>query len=247
MNARTWMLGMMAAVALVAQPAWATKITYSGTGKVERVGGALAPTGNAPIGTPVAFSFGFDTQDATLFEQDDDFAAYYDLPVSDFAATIGGFAFDLNTDPVFVPTVEIYRAFKFFPGNTSSTRVLVVNFYFSGKPLEGASSAGPFPLPAGTRDSFFLSATFRTNDTDTSLGIDQIIDPATAVERGFSYGATDAIKKQRGQLSGSFAGGFATAAVPEPATWALMLLGFGAVGAALRRDRRRVSGAAVPA
>jgi hypothetical protein len=30
-----------------------------------------------------------------------------------------------------------------------------------------------------------------------------------------------------------------TAAVPEPATWAMMLLGFGATGALLRSDRRR--------
>ena len=34
---------------------------------------------------------------------------------------------------------------------------------------------------------------------------------------------------------------FATAAVPEVATWAMMVLGFGAVGAALRTNRRKVS------
>jgi outer membrane lipase/esterase len=33
--------------------------------------------------------------------------------------------------------------------------------------------------------------------------------------------------------------GFGLAAVPEPATWAMLLLGFASVGAALRRDRRR--------
>ena len=32
---------------------------------------------------------------------------------------------------------------------------------------------------------------------------------------------------------------FATAPVPEPATWGLMLLGFGGIGMALRRSRRR--------
>ena len=31
-----------------------------------------------------------------------------------------------------------------------------------------------------------------------------------------------------------------TGAVPEPSTWAMMLLGFGAVGMALRRGRRNV-------
>ena len=30
-------------------------------------------------------------------------------------------------------------------------------------------------------------------------------------------------------------------AVPEPATWALMLLGFGGIGVAMRRGRRRSS------
>ncbi|MEG8038336.1 PEPxxWA-CTERM sorting domain-containing protein [Sphingomonas sp. LR60] len=33
--------------------------------------------------------------------------------------------------------------------------------------------------------------------------------------------------------------GFGLAAVPEPTTWAMLLLGFATVGAALRRDRRR--------
>lgn len=36
----------------------------------------------------------------------------------------------------------------------------------------------------------------------------------------------------------SFAGTLVFAAVPEPATWGMMLLGFGAMGASLRRRRR---------
>ena len=42
--------------------------------------------------------------------------------------------------------------------------------------------------------------------------------------------------------SGSFTGNvrITTGAVPEPGTWALMLLGFGAVGFAMRRQRRPV-------
>jgi hypothetical protein len=32
--------------------------------------------------------------------------------------------------------------------------------------------------------------------------------------------------------------GFAGAAVPEPATWAMMIIGFGGVGATLRNRRR---------
>lgn len=40
---------------------------------------------------------------------------------------------------------------------------------------------------------------------------------------------------------GSVSGRTATAPVPEPATWALMLLGFGFIGAALRRRRQQAS------
>ena len=36
----------------------------------------------------------------------------------------------------------------------------------------------------------------------------------------------------------SYIGGISFAAVPEPATWAMMLMGFGAIGFAMRRRRR---------
>jgi hypothetical protein len=42
------------------------------------------------------------------------------------------------------------------------------------------------------------------------------------------------------ELSGGTFGGTLTfAAVPEPATWALLILGFGLVGGALRRKERQ--------
>ena len=38
---------------------------------------------------------------------------------------------------------------------------------------------------------------------------------------------------------------FTGSAVPEPATWAMMILGFGAAGAAMRNNRRRQAALAV--
>jgi hypothetical protein len=43
-------------------------------------------------------------------------------------------------------------------------------------------------------------------------------------------------------FQGNGGGNFAAAAVPEPATWGLMILGFGGVGALIRSKRRRVAG-----
>jgi hypothetical protein len=40
------------------------------------------------------------------------------------------------------------------------------------------------------------------------------------------------------QLVGNIVGGQATGAVPEPATWAMMLIGFGAIGGTLRRRQK---------
>jgi len=48
--------------------------------------------------------------------------------------------------------------------------------------------------------------------------------------------ATDVITPQDASALGEF--GFAITAVPEPATWSMMLIGFGAMGAALRSRRK---------
>ncbi len=46
-------------------------------------------------------------------------------------------------------------------------------------------------------------------------------------------------------VSGEVAGGTLTSAVPEPASWAMMLVGFGALGVALRRRAAKTASVAV--
>ncbi len=53
-------------------------------------------------------------------------------------------------------------------------------------------------------------------------------------------GVTDA-RTRPSQILINFSGNIAAPAVPEPGTWALMLVGFGAVGAAMRRARRQTT------
>ena len=58
------------------------------------------------------------------------------------------------------------------------------------------------------------------------------------IDTGF-LGAGSYQLKYVGYGSGSFGGSVSFAAVPEPATWGMMLLGFAGIGMAMRRSRRR--------
>lgn len=75
----------------------------------------------------------------------------------------------------------------------------------------GAAAAGPRPIAGvGASNYWLLGAAFLpTNDRDDGFKISQI------------------------SVTEHIAG-----AVPEPGTWAMMILGFGAIGASLRRTRR---------
>jgi hypothetical protein len=101
------------------------------------------------------------------------------------------------------------------------------------------------------------TATDATNDTDFSnvfltgtgiaapISIAQILgDPnETRALNNFAVGVgtfTLNIQGTPGTQNGAFGGNvaFVSSAVPEPATWAMMLVGFGAIGASMRRRRR---------
>jgi hypothetical protein len=114
--------------------------------------------------------------------------------------------------------------------------------------LGGASfTAAEFNLERGdtTNNSLPLSITLtalgggtRTFDVTSPNGsnIFNIIADAGESYTGASFSTTNGgfadLKQLRLVLAGS------TPAVPEPATWAMMLLGFGGIGFAMRRSRR---------
>lgn len=52
-----------------------------------------------------------------------------------------------------------------------------------------------------------------------------------------SYGITDSVNNANGYCCGVAPVNLNVAAVPEPATWAMMLMGFGAIGFTMRRKR----------
>ncbi|RYF04493.1 MAG: hypothetical protein EOO77_29560, partial [Oxalobacteraceae bacterium] len=220
---RNFCLAVAAALTIAATPVAAETITFSGVGTVSEATGTLTPTGSAGPGSSFDFSFDFDTDAARLYSIDET-AAYYDLPLSAFSATLGSYAFALSDDPFFVPTVELYNAFSFFGGN-SSEAVLVANLYLAGTIKPSGTTASPFPIAPGAYDTLVLSAVFRTGDMQVPLGFEQFRDPSLAATRDFTYTVSDRPNRKFGRLSGNYDGGFsAAAAVPEPATWLMMLL-----------------------
>lgn len=236
------MLRALTAVGLVALglglgvPAEAAKIVFSGQGSVDAFQGTLLRNAAASIGSPFRFSFALDTAALTFLEGDDQ-NAFYDLPVTDFSATIGDYAFTLSAAPGFEPLLAISRGFTFF-GGPSSEPVLITTFNFASTRSTGPSIETPFATGAGAYGALAINAYFRAEDGESGLGLNELRDPRNADRLSFSYTTLDPNTRKRGTILGAYSGSFTTAAVPEPATWAMMLLGFGIVGGAVRHRRR---------
>ena len=226
---------VLAATSVAAQP-----VTLSGAATIDTVGGRLAPTGLTPVGSDYAFSFSFDPAAAALFDSGDQYADY-ELPVTAFSASIGSFVFPLSTDPARLPILEIFSGFSFF-GGSGSEPAIGFAFFLPGQSTIGGG-AEPFAGAAGSSEQLEISGVFRAGVGDAQLTFASLIGRGTPFYQNFTYGTRDG--RNAGFLSGDYAGGFSSGAgVPEPATWALMILGFGATGGALRRRRLAVPAAA---
>ena len=104
--------------------------------------------------------------------------------------------------------------------------------------------AGTFGGTAGTANiSFGTNLVADLNIQSASLGFTQLIGP---VDLFTGPASNPTFNTGTFNLSGGFTAGAATltitraavAAVPEPGTWAMMLIGFGAMGVSLRRRRQ---------
>jgi len=95
---------------------------------------------------------------------------------------------------------------------------------FADKFNTGASHAGRmrFVYADNTQEEIFFN-------TDNKVGLETFVVNKTGL-KAFLYYADAGVQIDNLALEG-------VAAVPEPATWAMMILGFGGVGATLRRRR----------
>ncbi len=164
------------------------------------------------------------------------------LPAS---AAVDSTSFTLDTDggDGFVVAPDAPFAFTLSGNNNGADAVITT---FGTVASSALNVSGQFRYQSDDVDgSSFDRAGFFVNSIFTQLSLDTLLQGevqsgffsfavAAGEEYGFYIDSSDG-ELGRAQLS---VGEAPVGAVPEPATWAMMLLGFGVVGFALRRRRQ---------
>ncbi len=232
------------AMALVASAGAAQAATTIVTGSGSVTSTAQSP--NATInaaGAPVSFSAQFDPATATLISTNmAETSRVYNLNPYSIAATIGSHS--LNFDPAAIESafLIVSTAFTFFPGGTMSEAILIEDFQFVAGPGGATSPVRLNGLPPA-REILTFSFAFRTGTTTVPATIESLRDPLEAFRGTFMYQGDNGLLVApaaiaRGQATGALE---VVSPVPEPATWALFIIGFFMTGAALRKRRATMS------
>lgn len=125
-------------------------------------------------------------------------------------------------------------AFSSFTFGTAATFFPVIYDPFTPQQLYTATNA------LGQTASYVATSQLnRSTQTIGGLTSYSVTDNGIARLTGFddTVGAYLFTANQNGTVQGSFSATYAASAAPEPGTWAMMMLGFGAAGFAMRRKR----------
>jgi hypothetical protein len=178
-----------------------------------------------------------------------------------FNFSVGGLPWSYLMDPLIYPTTTTQGAiagyggyYEHFEGygdvnftsGTSAPNLLVSDFNAFSLYAGGSSSIVEFDLDPNYTSSalvtlphipLYLQVTAATTSpvslTNLTPGrVNPVYTLTTPITFDFTVTLTDT------SYAASYGGGGGTGGAPEPASWALMLLGFGGLGAVLRRRRR---------
>ena len=149
------------------------------------------------------------------------------------AATLTSATFNLSLSGAAAGSFEVWAA-KIVPGGIAQYATLATI-----QDTSLSSSFAPFTVKtsyAFDPGSFYIVGLYDSNNSSAIWG--NTLDPSVLARRSvvngayyFNNGGVQANSFGPYELSASVAG------VPELATWSMMLVGFGAVGAVVRRDR----------
>lgn len=213
-------------------PAHAIYILVEGQGTVSSVNGyeGAQPTGTVNAGDQFDFLFGVDPASAPLIVNSGPTAQVFDPDIIGLNAFVDDFYFAWNG----TSSLTFVTAFRLFPGESASVPVLIQQWNFNGF----AGVDPPFAVtPLAGSVSFSLTSFFRQDLGGATPTYANLRDPREAAINSFQFTFREG-RTTLGFVSGNFTGGYYSAAVPEPAAWALLILGFGVVGAGMRTARR---------
>lgn len=165
---------------------------------------------------------------ATIFNPNDNFAG---APLID--AVSGTFDFALNGDGWPTDTPRPADGAPRIAPNSDALYTLTVQLAegaINGT-LTGVYNPNTFTFVPGGNSILFQSGHYSLSDFNWTRGLSNIVGTYSATDTSY-----DRVTNPGSGLdySGSFA---ISAAVPEPATWGMMILGFGVLGAGLRARR----------
>ena len=224
-----------------ATPATAATTIVEGTGSVTGVfagnpmGPAPVSTGTVKTGDTLNFRFVFDSAATTVLFNGGAGFQVLSLPVASAAIRVGNYAFQPDFSPATPPVLLMGTGFQLFPPSFASEPVLRQDFIFAGLP----GGNPPFVIGPGGGATFSLNSLFRFDLAGQVPTAADLRDPALATFRTFNFAINDGAGGL-GSVQGNFTATITSAAVPEPSTWAMLILGFGVIGGAMRiRQARR--------
>jgi hypothetical protein len=222
------LLGVVLAL-ISAAPASAEVISVDVRGKLDSVqydfNGPASTLflANVPFGSPYRFTFSYDTATTPTFQSPG--GAYYDQPTINATFSLGGVVYNMPrgvslswSNGLGSPArFGVGGNFDFGPPLLNDFRA--IDFSFVLYNLQSGVIGGP-EVPRSLNFTDFTNYEMRTRFVGSRVGMG---------ETGLLYSVD------------SFSLG--VQAVPESATWLMMIAGFGIVGSGLRRRRTSIAGA----